>query len=756
MSLYNFDMCTKLAVSKAIELAKMTGGELLPEHLLHGMASFTNEVQIMLIQYGITPVKIDKYLNYTIRNENARTNSLSIEVFNSAKKYSEKYADGQITLIFLFLGLLDVYSTVTTIFESFDLNPRDMYNRLISKFGGEPKKETVYDNVEEIKKSSSAVSTTERIFEEKNYYSEDSVLIKLTTDLTAKARKGLLDPVIGREKEIERIIQILSRRTKNNPVLVGEPGVGKTAVVEGLANAIVDGLAPSLTGKRILVLDVSSLVSGTKYRGEFEERLQTIIKEVKECGNIILFIDEIHNLVNAGSTEGGSLDAANILKPMLARGELQTIGATTLDEYRKYFEKDPALERRFQPVTVEPPSVEDTIVILNGLKAKYEKFHGITITDDAIRSSAVLSDKYIQDRFLPDKAIDLIDEAGSRCRISGNSDSIDSDSIAEIVSDWTGIPVSKLTNEETKKLNNLEEILSKRVIGQQEAVKKVASAIKRARVGLKDSNKPIGSFIFLGQSGVGKTELAKAIAEALFGDENKLIRFDMSEYKDKSAINRLTGSAPGYVGFEDGGQLTEKVRKKPYSVLLFDEIEKADPEVFNIFLQIMDDGRLTDGHGKTVSFKNCVIIMTSNLGAENVAKSSSLGFGIPNMKQNAESTHIEALKKTMKPEFVNRLDEIVVFNPLSQADLARIFDLLLLTLAKKLFEKNIKIKISRQAKDFIVKKGTSFEYGARPLKRTLRYLVEDKLSELILTDDLKEGNTVWIDLSLDELTFKIK
>lgn len=758
----NFDIYARTAISNAVESAKKTGGEVRPEHFLRGIVEFGNNIQILLGQYGLTVYKVDKYLTYSPKVDRVRTSSLAQNVLTVAETLSKKYSNGQVSLLFLFLGLLDVYSTATTIFADCGIEPKTMFDNLCSKFGvasSQNKIETPKNNAsarspeQKVGSMTNAVQIQEKKFVEKKYYSEDSVLSKLTTDLTAKAESGKLDPVIGRDKEIERMVQILSRRTKNNPVLVGEPGVGKTAVVEGLATEIVLGNVPSLADKRILSLDVASLVSGTKYRGDFEERLSNLISEVKKSQNIILFIDEIHNLVSAGSTESGSLDASNILKPMLARGELQTIGATTLDEYRKYFEKDQALERRFQPIIVDPPTVEQTIAILNRLKERYEKFHGVTITDSAIKSACILSDKYITDRFLPDKAIDLIDEASSKCRINSSS-VVDENVIQEIVSDWTDIPVTKLTAEEKDKLNNLDVILSKRVIGQNKAIKVVSQAIRRSRVGLKDGNKPIGSFMFLGQSGVGKTELAKAIAEALFGDESKLIRFDMTEYQDKASVSRLTGSAPGYVGYEEGGQLTEKVRKKPYCVLLFDEIEKADPEVFNIFLQIMDDGRLTDGHGRTVSFKNCIIIMTSNLGQESINR-NSLGFGAQS-EESLEQRHIDALKRAMKPEFINRLDEIVVFKPLSHRDLSEIFDLLLIQLAKKLNEKDIGIRLSIQAKEYIVTKGTNREYGARPLKRTLRTLVEDRLSELILSGELSKGKTVWIDYIDNQLVFTIE
>jgi ATPases with chaperone activity, ATP-binding subunit len=555
-------------------------------------------------------------------------------------------------------------------------------------------------------------------------------------DMTQRARENKLDPVIGRDKEIERIIQILCRRTKNNPVLIGEPGVGKSAIAEGLAQSIIaDKVPDALKGKKVFMLDMASVVAGTKYRGEFEERFKAALDAVKKAGNIILFIDEIHTIVNAGGAEG-AVDAANILKPMLARGEIQTIGATTIDEYRKYIEKDAALERRFQPIVVDQPTVDDTVLILKGLRDKYEAHHKVQISDEAIEAAANLSDRYITDRFLPDKAIDLIDEAASRKRIfafsmpadikdaeeklkslnydikeaSANENfdkakeltaerdklkkivdegkagydkkkestklSIGEEDIAEIVSNWTGIPLSKLTEDESSRLLRLEDTLHERVIGQNEAVSAVARAIKRARAGIADPKRPIGSFIFLGPTGVGKTELSKALAEAMFGDENLMIRVDMSEYMDKANVSKLIGSAPGYVGFEEGGQLTEKVRRKPYSVVLFDEIEKAHPDVFNMLLQILEDGRLTDSHGRTVSFKNTIIIMTSNVGAGEISKTKRLGFGDA-AYDDLRDRQIDALKQVMKPEFINRIDEIVVFCPLEKEDISKIADIML-------------------------------------------------------------------------------
>ena len=644
-------------------------------------------------------------------------------------------------------------------------------------------------------------------------------LEKLGVDLTQKAKDGKLDPVIGRSDEIDRIIQILSRRTKNNPVLIGEPGVGKSAIVEGLASAIVSGNVPeTLKNKKIFSLDMSSLLAGTKYRGDFEERLKNAIATIQKSGNIILFIDEIHTLVGAGGTEGGSVDAGNILKPMLARGELQTIGATTIDEYRKYIEKDAALERRFQPIMVNPPSVEDTILILKGLRDKYEAHHKVHIKDDAIEAAAVLSDRYISDRFLPDKAIDLIDEACSKMRTQSaiapndvkaieseiakteaelndavqkqefikaeelknkaselknklqeaksewsynaeNSNlSISSEEIAQIVSSWTGIPVVKMTESEAERLINLEAELSKRVIGQKEAVESISKAVRRARAGLKDPNRPIGSFIFLGPTGVGKTELSKALAEAMFGDENLMIRVDMSEYMDKFNVSKLIGSAPGYVGFEEGGQLTEKVRRKPYSVVLFDEIEKAHPDVFNILLQILEDGRLTDSHGRVVSFKNTIIIMTSNIGASEIGNMPKLGFGSDSKKAEDEydamrDRQLEALRKSMRPEFINRIDDIIIFHKLDKENMNEIAHIMINNLAKRLSEQNINIEVSDKAIDYIVNNGFNAEYGARPLRRAVQKLVEDALSEEILRGKLAIGDRVKIDEVDGKLTF---
>ncbi len=640
----------------------------------------------------------------------------------------------------------------------------------------------------------------------------------LARDLTAFAREGHLDPVIGRSKEIERVIQVLSRRTKNNPVLIGEPGVGKTAIAEGLAQRIINNEIPeTLRDKRVMTLDMGSVVAGTKYRGEFEDRLKKIMDEIRQAGNIVLFIDELHTLIGAGGAEG-AIDASNILKPALARGELQCIGATTFDEYRKYIEKDAALERRFQPITVDQPSPEEAIQILHGLRDRYEAHHRVKITDEAIVQAVKLSDRYITDRFLPDKAIDLIDEAGSKVRLrsyttppnlkllegkledirkekdaavqsqefekaaslrdteqklreeldrtknewkekQGQMDSeVTPEDIAQVVAIWTGIPVSKLAEEETERLLKMESILHERVIGQEEAVKAVSRAIRRARAGLKDPKRPIGSFVFLGPTGVGKTELARALAEAMFGDQNAVIRIDMSEYMEKHSTSRLVGAPPGYVGYEEGGQLTEKVRRKPYSVVLLDEIEKAHPEVFNILLQVLEDGRLTDSKGRTVDFRNTLIIMTSNVGAEMIRKNSMLGFTAVNDAgkdyNNMKDKVMGELKKSFRPEFLNRIDEIIVFHSLEEHHIAHIVTLMVNDLRARLREQEIDFELTDAAKAYLAKEGFDPTFGARPLRRAIQKHIEDRLSEELLKGQLAKGDNLKIDLKDGELTVK--
>ncbi|MBE9482293.1 MAG: ATP-dependent Clp protease ATP-binding subunit [Chloroflexi bacterium] len=648
--------------------------------------------------------------------------------------------------------------------------------------------------------------------------SRTPVLDQVGIDLTEAARAGKLDPVIGRINEIERVTQILSRRTKNNPALIGEPGVGKTAIVEGLAHRIVAGDVPeTLEGKRLITLDVGALVAGTKYRGEFEERLKKVIDEIKTAGNCMLFIDEFHTIVGAGAAEG-AVDAANLLKPALARGELQCIGATTLDDYRKHVERDPALERRFQPILVEEPSVEQTLEILHGIKERYEEHHKLTISDEALSSAATLAARYIPDRFLPDKAIDLVDEAASRVRIKFRTipitlkeareavDSVHKDkeaalatqqydyaselrerelqigekikgiedewhaaqeqekpvvtaeNIAEVVSMWTGIPVVQLASDETSRLLNMEEVIHKRIISQDEAINIVSKAVRRARAGLKDPRHPIGNFIFLGPTGVGKTELVRALAEFMFGSEDALIRLDMSEFMERHAVARLVGAPPGYVGYEEGGQLTEAVRRKSYCAILLDEIEKAHPDVFNILLQIFDDGHLTDAKGRRVDFRNSIIVMTSNIGAELIRKGTTIGFAVHDETKTRQESYermkeklLAELKKTFRPEFLNRVDGVVVFHSLTKEHIRQIVDLMLASVTEQLAEKGIKLEVTDAAKDFLGEKGYDEVFGARPLRRVIQDMIEDKLSEDLLRGKFREGDTIVVDREGEEI-----
>ena len=646
-------------------------------------------------------------------------------------------------------------------------------------------------------------------------------LNQYSRDLTELARQNRLDPVIGRDKEIERVIQILSRRTKNNPCLIGEPGVGKTAIVEGLAAKIVEGNVPeTIKGKRLLTLDLSGMVAGSKYRGEFEERIKKVISEVKEAGDVLLFLDELHTIIGAGGAEG-AIDASNILKPSLARGEIQLIGATTLDEYRKYIEKDAALERRFQSVRVDEPSQEEAVLILKGLRGKYEQHHNVTITDKAVEAAVKLSTRYLNDRFLPDKAIDLIDEASAKTRLAAyvkpknikkleedikkldeekeeaikseayeeagevkkkqirmserleklnkkweeerNSGNlvVGEDEIADVVSSWIKIPVKKIAQTESDKLMKLEETLHKRVVGQDEAVTAVAKAIRRGRVGLKDPNRPIGSFLFLGPTGVGKTELSKALAEAMFGTENAMIRVDMSEYMEKHTVSKLIGSPPGYVGYDEGGQLSEKVRRNPYSVILFDEVEKAHPDVFNVLLQVLDDGHITDSTGRVVDFKNTVIIMTSNAGAENIVSPKTLGFASvideKTSHENMKDKVMDEVKRIFKPEFINRIDEIIVFHMLNKEQTGQIVDIMMATVNKRIMEQmKLSVELDESARAYIIDKGYDSKYGARPLRRAIQNEIEDVLAEKILEGTIKAGNRVKVTLKDGKPVFSLK
>lgn len=842
----------RLVLQRANELAVRTGGLVCTEHILFGLLDVDGSAaQRLLNGCGVYEEDVIPVFSPMPTRPVVEMSARASRAVQNAKEVAARLGSQVVGTEHILYTILDETSSVASnVLRAKGVDPeylqRLTYNAIVSSGGGRATMCLANGNEESIKdvlsgyvsdffgeseqnthkNGGAAFENSEKIAKNNdNYYEnsrkneDDFDLSKFGTDLTQKARDGKLDPVIGRGKETERVIQVLCRRTKNNPVLIGEPGVGKSAVIDGLAQRIVAGDVPdALRGKIVFSLDLTSLVAGTRYRGDFEERLKATLNGIKQRGNVLLFIDEIHTILKAGSSEGG-LDIANILKPMLARGELQTIGATTLEEYRKQFEQDSALERRFQPVLVEEPSVSDTIEILQGLKPKYEAHHGVTITDEAISSAAILSDRYVADRFLPDKAIDLIDEAASRKKIFSfttpgeirdlenkikqaeldlseakrrenyelcgkykalrddyieqkekaeiewkekckNTDlSIGEDEIAEVVGNWTGIPVRRITEGESEKLVNLEKTLQSKVIGQDEACSAVAKAVKRARAGLKDPKRPIGSFIFLGPTGVGKTELAKALASALFGDEDLLIRVDMSEYMEKDNVSRLIGSAPGLVGFEEGGQLTEKVRRKPYSVVLFDEIEKGHPDIFNILLQILEDGILTDSHGRTVSFKNTVVILTSNIGAKEAsAPQRTLGFAsekaVENESERVRQSHVQALKGAMKPEIINRIDEIVVFKKLDKASLLKIADLMFASLEKRLESKDISVTITQSAKDYIVSEGYDAEYGARPLRRTLQRLVEDKLSEKLIRAEISSGDKVKIDFDGNNLVFE--
>lgn len=842
----------RLVLQRANELAVRTGGLVCTEHILFGLLDVDGSAaQRLLNGCGVYEEDVIPVFSPMPTRPVVEMSARASRAVQNAKEVAARLGSQVVGTEHILYTILDETSSVASnVLRAKGVDPeylqRLTYNAIVSSGGGRATMCLANGNEENIrdvlsgyvsdffgeseqnthKNGNAAFENSEKIAKNNdNYYEnsrkneDDFDLSKFGTDLTQKARDGKLDPVIGRGKETERVIQVLCRRTKNNPVLIGEPGVGKSAVIDGLAQRIVAGDVPdALRGKIVFSLDLTSLVAGTRYRGDFEERLKATLNGIKQRGNVLLFIDEIHTILKAGSSEGG-LDIANILKPMLARGELQTIGATTLEEYRKQFEQDSALERRFQPVLVEEPSVSDTIEILQGLKPKYEAHHGVTITDEAISSAAILSDRYVADRFLPDKAIDLIDEAASRKKIFSfttpgeirdlenkikqaeldlseakrrenyelcgkykalrddyieqkekaeiewkekckNTDlSIGEDEIAEVVGNWTGIPVRRITEGESEKLVNLEKTLQSKVIGQDEACSAVAKAVKRARAGLKDPKRPIGSFIFLGPTGVGKTELAKALASALFGDEDLLIRVDMSEYMEKDSVSRLIGSAPGLVGFEEGGQLTEKVRRKPYSVVLFDEIEKGHPDIFNILLQILEDGILTDSHGRTVSFKNTVVILTSNIGAKEAsAPQRTLGFAsekaVENESERVRQSHVQALKGAMKPEIINRIDEIVVFKKLDKASLLKIADLMFASLEKRLESKDISVTITQSAKDYIVSEGYDAEYGARPLRRTLQRLVEDKLSEKLIRAEISSGDKVKIDFDGNNLVFE--
>ena len=810
---YKFTKRAEKALEYAGDLAQGFGHNYIgTEHILYGLvkegsgvASQVLNMQKITAENVVEEIEVligkgDKSQNRGEIGFTPRSKRVIENAFLEARKLGSEFIGTEHLLI----GIMrEGDSVAVRIMMDLNVNPQKLYNEIV-KVINEDENAGANDKQPKGKARGS--------------YNQTPTLNQYGTDLTKKATEGKLDPVIGRKDEIQRVIQILSRRTKNNPCLIGEPGVGKTAVAEGLAEKIIAEDVPEmLKNKRVVSLDIASMVAGAKYRGDFEERIKKCLEEVKKAGDVILFIDEVHTIVGAGSAEG-AVDAANILKPLLARGEVQVIGATTLNEYRKYIEKDSALERRFSPVTVGEPTNEETIEILKGIRDRYEAHHNVKITDEAIKAAVELSTRYINDRFLPDKAIDLVDEAASRVKMrtytqpdtlkkleeeisamnkekddaikvqdfekaaslrdkinvekeklqkekekweSKNTKSITTlteEDIAEVVASWTGVPVKKLTQTENEKLRNLEQTLHQRVIGQNEAVDAVAKAIRRGRVGLKDPNRPIGSFLFLGPTGVGKTELSKALAESLFGNEDAMIRIDMSEYMEGHSVSKLIGSPPGYVGFDEGGQLTEKIRRKPYSVILFDEIEKAHPDVMNMLLQILDDGRLTDAQGRTVNFKNTVIIMTSNIGARLITDKTTLGFSAKDKKDESQKEYetikkdvMGELKKQFRPEFINRIDEIIVFHKLNDEDIKQIIDIMLNQVTKRMAEKSYKFEIDNSAKELIAKKGVDTDYGARPLKRAIQNILEDKIAEEILDGNIKPNKKAVIKAEDDKI-----
>jgi len=798
------------AINSAKEISRELGHFYVgTEHLLLGLLKETEGVASMvLMNQGITYAIIEEQVTDLISNNTIQTKEP--EGFTPRVRRILEMSLKE--AIYMNTSLIGTEHILIAMLKEQD----SMATRLIEVVGGS--KQKIYNDIlRTIGKESKSQKLKQG--DGKTEESKTPTLDQFSTDLTEQAKKGEFDPIIGRDKEIERIIQVLSRRTKNNPCLIGEPGVGKTAITEGLAQRIVDGNIPELLkDKRVVSLDLSSMVAGSKYRGEFEERIKKAITEIKEDGNVLLFIDEMHTIVGAGAAEG-AIDASNILKPSLARGEIQLIGATTLDEYRKHIEKDPALERRFQPVKVEEPSEEEATLILYGLRAMYEEHHHVKITDSAIEEAVKLSNRYITDRFLPDKAIDVIDEASSKVRLrtytappeikvlekkyneleadkeksikaeeyekagdiklkqteikieldrlkkewdDSNQEKeliVDEEEVADIISGWTSIPIQKLTEEEGSRLKKLESVLHERVVGQEEAVIAVSKAIRRGRIGLKDPKRPIGSFLFLGPTGVGKTELTKALAEAIFGDEDALIRVDMSEFMEKHSVSRLIGSPPGYVGYDEGGQVSEKIRRKPYSVILFDEVEKAHPDVFNVLLQVLDDGHITDAQGRRIDFKNTVIIMTSNIGARNIVSPKKLGF---TQNETKEKDHLEMkskvmdeVKKLFRPEFLNRIDEVIVFHSLTVDDIKEIVGIMCNQLAKRLFE-NLKIvlKFEDSVKAYIAKEGYDIAYGARPLKRAIQSKIEDRLAEAILDNHISEGDEVQVEYIDDKVQFE--
>ncbi len=811
---YKFTKSGEKVLELANEIAFEFGHNYIgTEHILYALCEEENGVasKVLENQNILTEDVLEKIEELVggSSNENTvvlgftpRTKKVIENAYVEAKKLGSDYIGTEHILV----GIMkEADSIAIRILLDLGINPEEIYNDIAN---------TLNEFEEGINHSDTNIGQNE------GSYNNTQNLNQYGTDLTKQAREGKLDPVIGRTNETDRVIEILSRRTKNNPCLIGEPGVGKTAVIEGLAQKIVSGNIPeNLKNKRVVTLDITSMVAGAKYRGDFEERIKKCLNEVKKAEDIILFIDEIHTIVGAGAAEG-AIDAANILKPLLARGEIQLVGATTLKEYRKYIEKDSALERRFQPVNVEEPTKEEALEILKGLRDKYEAHHNVKISDEAIQAAIELSTRYINDRFLPDKAIDLIDEAASKVKLKSfvepdhlkkmqkdlekiekekeeaintqnferaanlrdkekdllekidiendnwhNKNNkkviyIQKEDIAIVISRWTGIPVYKINESENAKLKNLENTLHQRVVGQEDAISAVSKAIRRGRVGLKDPNRPIGSFLFLGPTGVGKTELTKALAESLFGDENSMIRIDMSEYMEGHSVSKMIGSPPGYVGYDEDNGLAEKIRRKPYSVLLFDEIEKAHPDVMNILLQVLEDGRLTDAQGRSVSFKNSVIIMTSNVGARLITDKKTLGFSDLNENEEVVNNDIQKsvmneLKKEFKPEFLNRIDEIIVFKKLSHKEIRGIIDIMLKNVIKRLEEYKLDIEITDSAKEIIQKKGTDMNYGARPLRRAIQNLIEDKIAEAILDGKIKICDRIKIESINDEIEIRV-
>ncbi len=815
--IYKFTNRAKKALEIGNEIAKKMGHSYVgTEHILYGLSEEGSGIASKVLKkQNIKSEEILEKITELIGKEDEveetqgftpRTKRVIENGFVEARKLGYDYIGTEHLLI----GLLKEGDSIASrIIQELDVDISKIYGEVIKAINeGEDFKIDKDSKSQEGKKDS---------------YNQTNMLNQFGDDLTKKAKEGKIDPIIGRKEEIERVIQVLSRRTKNNPCLIGEPGVGKTAIAEGLAMKIIASDVPEiLKNKRVFSMDISGMVAGAKYRGDFEERIKKALEEVRKAGDIIIFIDEIHTIVGAGAAEG-AIDAANILKPLLARGEIQLVGATTINEYRKYIEKDSALERRFSPVNVNEPNELDTIKILEGIRDKYEAHHGVKITDEAIRAAVNLSVRYINDRYLPDKAIDLIDEAASKAKLKTYTEpenlkkleeeineirkekdeavriqkfekaanlrdkekelknkyekeqenwkdkntktiaNIDEENIAEVISLWTKIPVNKITEDENVKLKNLEENLHKRVIGQNEAIGAVSQAIRRGRVGLKDPNRPIGSFLFLGPTGVGKTELAKALSEYLFGSDNNLIRIDMSEYMEAHSVSKLIGSPPGYIGFDDGGQLTEKIRRNPYSVILFDEIEKSHPDVMNIMLQIFEDGRLTDSSGRVVNFKNTIIIMTSNIGARLITDKKLLGFSKigeeTEIKENKEYDEtkkqvLDELKKELRPEFINRIDEIVVFHKLNDMEISKIVDIMLKDVSKKLEKEKYIIEISSDVKKMIIQKGIDKSFGARPLRRTIQNILENKISEEILDGNIKRNKLAKIIVENDNLKIK--